>query len=154
MTDTAPTPTPTNSNTAAHVQHETVTEDIFYPEHGPRTDENPEFNKARDHLITTLGIGCHICGSKENLEAHHYGTEFAEEPNCDMDKLKAFLLEWDVHGRSAILKDTPIKDSADIRNLMILCATHHRHKDKGIHALTYPIWIMQKVAKDGVQITA
>jgi hypothetical protein len=36
---------------------------------------------------------------------------------------------------------------------MVLCETHHRAPYCGVHSITMPIWIAQRIAKPGVQIT-
>jgi hypothetical protein len=32
--------------------------------------------------------------------------------------------------------------------LMILCDVHHRHPGRGIHAVTYPAWLLDRYADD------
>jgi len=122
----------------------TITEFIYYPEHDKR-HETEEYRKNRE--ILTKQYGCYICGSKENLETHHYGCEWAEWNSTNPEKLKEFLLEFDIYGYSKKYKDKPITSPDDIRNLMVLCQKHHRHKFYGIHNMTFPIWIMQRIKK-------
>jgi len=38
-------------------------------------------------------------------------------------------------------------------NLMVLCDRHHRHREVGIHELTYPIWVAQKFIADEYHLT-
>lgn len=47
----------------------------------------------------------------------------------------------------------PIESPDDIRNLVVLCETHHRGVNKGVHDLTMPIWFPQRAVKAGVEIT-
>ncbi len=40
-------------------------------------------------------------------------------------------------------------DFADPKvNMHVLCATHHRAQDEGLHAIRYPVWIVQHYLKD------
>ena len=62
--------------TPAHVQQDTLHEAILYPEHTQRT-ESAEFRANKHHLVHELGLGCWICGSRDQLEVHHFGVEWA-----------------------------------------------------------------------------
>lgn len=47
----------------------------------------------------------------------------------------------------------PVESPDDIRNLLVLCETHHRGVDTGVHKLTFPIWLPQRAAQQGQEIT-
>ncbi len=143
---------PTNSSVEQpHVLRDDVEQVIIVPGHEPRGPGSPEFEKNRSHLIHECGYGCWTCGAKEDLEAHHI-FEWSMWPDVDPAKMQAVLKLLDFYGFSA--KDSsPISTPDDIRNLLILCSKHHRGKDNGIHTLTFPIWLVLKVLKDGIDIT-
>lgn len=129
---------------AAHKEKKTIVEYEITPKHATRT-ESDEFKKNRQILIDRIGK-CFICGTTINLQAHHYGCEWAFWNDCDKDKLKKFLLSFDIYGFSQFYRSTRTIDTPDdIRNLMLLCEKHHIEKEHGIHEMTFPMWIMQKI---------
>lgn len=131
-----------------HMVKKTIEEMIYYPEHDKR-HETETYRKNREKLVSQHG--CYICNTTKNLEAHHYGCEWAEWHNADPKKLREFLLTFDVYGLSHKIS-APLTSVDDIRNLMILCSKHHRHKLYGIHHMTFPYWIMQKIKKEDVKL--
>jgi hypothetical protein len=43
----------------------------------------------------------------------------------------------------------------DVRNMLVLCQEHHTGVDHensgtGIHQITFPVWLIQKLAKTGI----
>ncbi|UOF90748.1 hypothetical protein LSG31_00250 [Fodinisporobacter ferrooxydans] len=71
--------------------------------------------------------------------------------------MKDFVETFDVYGYGRLLKNQPITSVDDIRNMMVLCQEHHTGVDHenggsgtGIHELTFPVWLIQKLAKRGV----
>jgi hypothetical protein len=134
-----------------HVLKEMIEVDEIIPSHVDRGEASHLlFDQSRRQLLKDGHGKCFICGCTENLEAHHFGAEWCLEPDIDFDKLKEFLLLFDVYGYSAKMKDIPLTDVDDIRNLMILCTNHHIIKETGIHATVFPVWISQKLAKIGI----
>lgn len=134
-------------------EHKTIrhlTEEVITPEHVKRT-ESEEFRKNKERLKDDGHFKCYICGSTENLQVHHFGCEWSLENDCDFEKLKAFLEEWDPYGYGKLLKNKPITSVDDIRNLLVLCEYHHIHPIDGIHETTFPVWIIQKLAKQGTE---
>lgn len=131
-----------------HKSKRRITEVVIYPEHEPR-EESRLFRKNKERLIEDGHFECWVCGSTENLQVHHYGCEWSLENVCDFKKLKEFLEEWDPYGYSKTLKKKPIECVDDIRNMMVLCREHHIEVVNGIHQTTFPIWIIQKLAKKG-----
>lgn len=138
--------------TPAHEQTDTLHEDILYPEHLQRT-ESAEFRENKHHLVHDLGLGCWICGSREHLEIHHALVEWSLYASVDPAKVLETAKAFDPYGFTAADPDSPISSPDDARNLLVLCAKHHRHPYFGVHTISMPIWISQRSAKDGVQIT-
>lgn len=134
----------------SHKQEKTIKEVIIYPDHVERK-ESEEFRKCKVRLKEDCHFKCWVCGSEEQLEVHHFGCEWALEADVDFDKLKAFLEEFDPYGYGKLLKNKPITSVDDIRNMLVLCERHHRRSEDGIHETTFPIWIIQKLAKQGVE---
>lgn len=129
---------------------------VITPEHDER-NESSTFRASKKRLREDGHYECYICGSKDNLQVHHYGGAYAMANALDFKKLKAFLEEWDVYGYGKLLKNVPFIDVDDIRNCMVLCHEHHVGGTKdgsanGIHNITFPSWISQKVVKDGKEI--
>jgi len=134
-----------NNEVARH-----LTEFVIYPEHTKR-EESEEFKKNKERLKEDGHYKCWICGSTENLQVHHFGCEWALAKDCDFEKLKEFCEEFDPYGYGRLLKNKPITSVDDIRNLLVLCEKHHIEKLYGIHEITFPIWIIQKLAKKGIE---
>ena len=125
-----------------------LTEIVIYPDHEKR-EETSEFRKSKERLKEDGHFTCWVCGAKEGLQVHHFGCEWSLENVCDFDKLKAFVEEWDPYGYGKTLKSKPITSSDDIRNMLVLCREHHIEVVNGIHQTTFPIWIIQRLAKKG-----
>ena len=69
-------------------------------------------------------------------------------------KLKEFCEEWDPYGYGKLLRNKTMTSADDVRNMLVLCLQHHLGGTKngaanGIHEITFPAWIVQKVAKHG-----
>jgi hypothetical protein len=137
--------------TAAHEQHETLHQDVLYPEHVQRT-ESEEFRRNKHHLVHELQLGCWICAGRTQLEVHHFACEWALWEDADPAKVLKTTRLIDPYGFTALNPNAPIASPDDARNLMVLCEKHHRAPYFGVHTITMPIWIAQKVAKDGVEI--
>ena len=151
------------TDVAAHDQVETFREDVVYPAHAQRT-ESPEFGRNKRQLVQKLDLPCFVCGSRDAREVHHYIVEWAMWDEADPDKVLEVAHHFDIYGFAEKMGDQPIQSPDDVRNLMVLCGSHsldgqviegghHRGVDCGIHRLTFPTWIGQKIAKAGVTIT-
>lgn len=123
-----------------HEVHETLSVDIFYPDHEPRT-ASPTFERTRHHLINVLDTPCWICGTKEAREVHHFHVEWADSEAVDWVKMRSLHPDF---SWSTFTKPEHFVDSE--YNMMVLCKHHHTGKDHGIHMLPYPVWIMQRHA--------
>lgn len=140
--------------TEAHEIIRHLTEIVITPEHAERT-ESAEFRRNKERLKEDGHYKCWICGTTENLQVHHM-AEWMFANIVDFAKLKAFVEEWDIYGYGRLLKNKPITSVDDIRCLVTLCQRHHTgvdHSDgnggTGIHNLTFPAWLIQKLAKEG-----
>lgn len=129
-------------------EHIEVKESV--PEHQERKP-SAEFERNRKKLIQD-GHTCYICGCNEGLEAHHYFAEWCLASEIDYDKLKEESERFDIHGYSSKMKDIPINSVDDIRNLMLLCKKHHTASLTGIHETVHPVWIAQKLVKNGTKV--
>lgn len=145
-----------------HTNRRTLQEIAAYPEHGPR-DTDPYygvFHAARHHLVDVLGVGCwiggatktdlaeglpdgHRCAGAKQLEAHHATAEFAGLTEIDWRKVAADFPEVGIHSDEDFLRFAEGEGS-----LTILCDRHHRGSNQGIHSITYPIWLLDRYAKD------
>jgi hypothetical protein len=145
--------------TPSHEQKDTIHEDVLYPEHVQRT-ASAEFERNRHTLLKKLGLKCWMCDPdsplkcsvEKPLEVHHL-HEWALWPDLDPEKVADALMVFDPYGFSHQMHGKPVESPDDIRNLLVLCETHHRGIDTGVHKLTFPIWLPQRAAKPGVQIT-
>ena len=139
---------------AEHDETRRFLECVITPDHENRT-ESPDFRFAKDKLRSDGIYECWVCGCKEKLQLHHYGAEWSLAKTVDFIVLKKFLEEWDVYGYGKKLKNKPITTVDDIRNMMWLCAEHHTGINNtigngtGVHSMTFPIFIAQKLAKKG-----
>ncbi|SPF51236.1 conserved hypothetical protein [Candidatus Desulfosporosinus infrequens] len=137
----------------AHEMKRTLHEVIIDPNTIERT-ESAEFRKSKARLKEDGHYFCYICGTTEDLQSHHQ-AEWMFSSIINFDKLKTFVEEWDIYGYGRLLKNQPLTTVDDVRCLVCLCQSHHTgvdHEDggsgTGIHDMTFPSWIMQKLAKD------
>ena len=133
---------------AAHVERRTITEVFIDPDHAQRK-ESAQFRKSKERLKEDGHYHCYVCGSTGNLQVHHRAAEWMFDNVVDYAKLKEFCEEWDIYGYGRLLKSRPIESVDDIRNQMVLCLKHHVGKGTGIHEMSFPAWIIQKLAKAG-----
>lgn len=141
----------------------TLHEIAHYPPHGPRSgDPNYRlFHAARRHLIDKLGVGCwiggatkteivaglpadHLCYGAKGLEAHHHIAEQAGLNAIDWEKVATDFPKLGIHS------DQEFREAAESEHgLMILCSKHHRGPYHGIHAITEPVWKLDRYAREG-----
>ena len=134
-----------------HIQEDTIQEYSFYPEHEMRV-ESAEFKKSKERLKKDGNYQCWICGTTEKCESHHI-LEWAFSNDLSMDKATEILKTLDFYGynNSDEFKDKPLDSLDSVRNQLILCDNHHRHKLCGLHHLSFPLWLSQKSCKDGLE---
>jgi len=143
------------ADVAQHAETRTLHEIVITPEHAERA-ESAEFRAAKERLRADGHYRCYVCGATEQLQVHHFAVEWSLEGAADFAKFKAFIEEWDPYGYGRLLRNQPIASVDDIRNMLVLCQSHHTGVDHadggsgtGIHEITFPAWIIQKLAKDG-----
>ena len=130
-----------------HAQTRELKETIEYPTHVQRGAESDEF-EANKRAIIAAGNGCWICGGTAEstgapLEGHHYNVEWALINSLDLSKVQKYFP--DVTDLQTFL------DSKE--NLIILCAKHHRAPEYGVHTVTMPAWVAQRLQLDGWDLT-
>jgi hypothetical protein len=116
--------------TPEHAEERRLEEIDFYMDHPKRT-ESKAFRKIKEQFHKQ-GAKCFIDNGfcEGPIEIHHKVVEWSAGTEVDFERVK---------------KDYPSLENPDtIANMMPLCSKHHRGKFHGIHAITYPIWILQK----------
>jgi hypothetical protein len=153
---------PENVQAVPHLEVRTLREVVAYPPHAPR-ESDPHyaiFRHAQHHLIYGLGVGCwiggatltqikahlpagHRCAGATQLEAHHAVGEFAGLSMLDWQKVAQDFPQAGLHSDEDFLSFAQSEGG-----LMVLCDVHHRHVGKGIHAVTYPAWLLDRYARE------
>ena len=123
-----------------HEQRETLTVDVFYPDHPPRT-ESQQFRRTKHQLIVLEDRPCWACGTREKREVHHMIVEWADADAVDWSEGSRIRQEhpdfdWASFREPADFVDSPY-------NMRVLCEKHHRARDHGIHMLPFPNWQIQ-----------
>ena len=144
------------SDVAEHAQRRTLHEVVITPDHAQRT-ESAEFRASKARLTADGHHTCWVCGTGDNIQIHHYGLEWSLQSVADFTALKEYCETFDVYGYGRLLKNQPITTADDVRNMMALCAEHHigvDHADggsgTGIHEITFPAWLAQKLCEGSV----
>lgn len=132
-----------------HISTKNLVETIVIPEH-PERKETTEFSKSKKRLREDGHYKCWICGCEENLQVHHFFVPHSLQNTCNFTELNKICCEWDIYGYGRVMSNTPIKSVDDIRNMMVLCREHHTGGKSdgvanGIHNITFPTWIAQKL---------
>jgi len=159
-----------------HEKRDTLTEDVFYPAHPPRTESTTfKHTKAAGHKTR---LPCAISGQVVGTEYHHLFCEWAFTGGVDWVKVKSIALgEVTVLPVLDLTTDQPTDETfaaehslvwmlcklAEARgfdwhafdpakpetfidsmeNMLVLHAKFHRHRDHGIHEMSFPEWIFQ-----------
>lgn len=136
-----------------HVVTKTLTEIVMIPQHGLRK-ESREFRQTKKKLKQDGHQECWVCKKMEDLDVHHFCCEWSLQKNVDFDKLKETCEIFDIYGYAKQMIDIPMRSVDDIRNAMVLCREHHMDyadgSKNGIHDVSFPVWISQKVCKEGL----
>lgn len=133
-----------------HLMRRSITEVEVIPEHDER-NASAEYLRNRKQLIEDDKVCCLMCGTRENLEAHH-AAEWAEWNAVCPKKLSKLLVQLDFHGYGHLLKDEIIDSPDHIANLCVLCRRDHRERGFGIHNTTGVVWMARLVKKDDVDV--
>jgi len=137
-----------------HVQTITIKTVMVIPSHSHRS-ESPEFRKTKQTLRKDGNLSeCWLCGSKQELEVHHFFAEWCEGSIIDFEVLKDLCNKFDIYGYAKKNQNAEITSIDTILQMMTLCKSHHTGTDStdggsptGIHELPFGEWILQKVAK-------
>lgn len=143
------------SEVPAHPIVRHLVEIVNDPAHAQRT-ESEEFRRSKARLKADGHYRCYVCGTTEHIEIHHYGAEWMFAPVVDFAKLQAFCEDWDPYGYGRLLRHVPMTSVDDVRNCLALCHEHHLSGAEdgaanGIHNITFPAWISQKLVKAGAE---
>lgn len=144
--------------TQAHELRETLTVDVLTPSHADRVT-TPLFRHTKQALLAS-DPRCWICGQTaeelgQPLEAHHAGIErsFAEG-DLDWDRVRADFPHHDWSKFDPANPYTFVDDMSPVTGQgLLLCKQHHTGKGTGIHTLPWPLFLLQRYLKDGVQFT-
>ena len=125
-----------------HLVKDTWETELYYPDHKQRT-ESSLYRHNHHHLIVVEKRGCYVCHRRQHLETHHFHCEWAFANAVDWDRMKAIHpgFAWDTFHAASDFIDS-------VYNLLVLCAEHHRHKDRGIHCMPFPLWQAQRFVRD------
>lgn len=147
----------------------TLLEDAFYPPHDPRK-ASPTYTATHHRLVVEMDEPCWVCGIRHSdavkitdvaeqrkwqLETHHAELEWAAEAAFDTDhpqnSYAAEMLARLTADHAEIMADpVNLREWLDSEgNMLILCATHHRGAGTGVHAITYPVWKLQRYQVSG-----
>ena len=163
--------------TAEHEKKDTLSEDVFYPDHDHPRSESPTFKKtkAAGHA---QNLPCCISGHTEKTEYHHVFCEWAFSDAVDWKTVKGVatgeitrlpvldphtdLPTGDTYPANLSLlyiivqlvkargfdwqtfdPDKPEAFIDSMANMLVLHEKYHRHKDHGIHAMSFPEWLFQ-----------
>lgn len=112
-----------------HDMFRTLHEVIHYPTHEQR-EESEEFREVKKSLHAE-GVKCFIDNGRCEgaLEVHHNIIEWATSNEIDWEKVEKEMGFHSVDSR---------------KQMLVLCAKHHRGKGTGIHECSFPAWILQK----------
>jgi hypothetical protein len=152
--------------TETHEEKLTLAVDVEIPGHAPRGSATPLFIRTKKILVERVGGRCFICNGTEAeigapLKAHHFPVERSLATAWDWPKFIADCRagKWGVYAQAFHWEgfdpvSDPYKFVDDMRvNGLLLCAKHHRGADEGIHGLPHPLWIWQKYAPEGYEMS-
>lgn len=158
----------------------TLSEDVLYPPHVPRT-ETPAYKAIHKKMVVDEDRPCLVCGVRNSdlqdatrrddpainpygakaNETHHAKIEWALANAIDLTKFNkrvrpgmlAHTGDQETFGHDFTQQE--LLDFVDHSpyNLWVLCDICHRHKGMGIHALTGPIWGVRDLLIDGYNLT-
>ena len=139
-----------------HARNVTLHELEIYPAHIARDEVSDNtFRNSVKKMREDGNDYCIVCGTKEKIEYHHCFCEDSFANIADFQKLKEVAEKFDFYGYAEKMKDIPITEVSDIRNLWGLCEMHHVGVNSiknstngvGIHALSAPMFFIQMVCK-------
>lgn len=79
------------TTTKTHETRRTLAEDVFYPDHEPRT-ESPTFRASKRVMKAAGGYVCAVCGDDQAIESHHRFFEWAFSHAIDWKWIRGVAL--------------------------------------------------------------
>ncbi len=159
-----------------HELKETLSEDVYYPDHEART-ESPTFRATKRDMDAAGMNVCAVCGDTDKVQWHHRFIEWAFANAVDWEWIKGVATnQIDTMWSHTLQKVVPIPklhliwdmirltpnfdweafDPAKPEqfvdspaNMWPLCELHHIAKTHGIHMESFPIWVVQSCLKKG-----
>lgn len=153
-----------------HETRRTLSEDVFYPDHEPRT-ESAIFRASKREMKAEGGYVCAICGDEEKVESHHRFFEWAYSHAVNFAWIRDVALNktdvmhshklgrvvpipkkhpvWDLirltqgFDWEAFSPEHPETFVDSVWNQLPLCELHHRGKNHGRHEESDPVWNVQ-----------
>ena len=136
---------------ARHVLAASMAFRVWYPAHEARA-ESATYRASRKALIEDdPDACCRVCGSKHNLETHHFYVEWAFANAVDWDKMRELHPSFDW---ASFKEPEDFVDSVYNLSPGVLCRKHHRLHAFGIHNLPYPVWLEQRHKPDDWRFAA
>ena len=152
-----------------HEERRRLDERAFYPVHDVRT-ESSAYTRVRRAMIEEEDQPCRVCGVRAStvgsrranvygataLEAHHHVIEWAHAEAIDLGRFNelvvAGLRERDggKYGKRFSRGEMLAWIDHDRDNLWVLCDVHHRHAWFGVHAISGPVWGVQRLLRGEV----
>lgn len=149
--------------------HRKLDERAFYPKHDLRK-ESPEYARVHHAMVHDEDLPCEICGVRNStlrrrtknpfrasqLETHHATIEWALANIVSLELFQRHVIDPlavlhpEKYRRHFTKTEMRAWIDHDRDNLMVLCDVHHRHKWVGVHAITGPVWIAQRVLEPRV----
>ncbi len=161
----------------------TLTEDVFYPPHPPRT-ASALYSQTHHQLVAIQDEPCAVCGVRNStlrdtthnrvgakaLETHHALIEWAGANAIDWDKLAADHPDLKTLGQLALAYHTHLLvngsfsgtlDPAVVtafvdspEQMLVICDVHHRAAKAGVHMISGPVWELQRYERGDWSFTA
>lgn len=125
-----------------HEQKQTLTVDVFVPDHPDRTASAIFASTRRELIEHNPGACCYICGSRDDLELHHQLIEWCDAGAVDWEKVKKDVPDFLWETFDPAKPETFIDSKWNAK--LVLCKKHHTGKDHGIHMLPEPLWRLQR----------
>jgi len=166
---------PPASSHGAHLVARVLREAVNYPAHAPRT-ATAAYRRAHHQLVVARDLPCLVCGVRQStlhdpaanphgataMETRHHVVEWALTNAIDLAKFNARIVaahrarrpDDPKYARDFTQAEMEAWIDHDPDNLWVLCDRCHRSPQRGIHALTYPIWTAQDLVRDGYELTS
>lgn len=159
---------PAVDSQAPHLVTRTIHEEVWVPEHMPRTS-TAAYRRIHHQMVVIEDRPCLVCGVRNStlhdptqnrydataIETHHHIVEWSLANCISLDKFNARIVAR-LHAEGKPGYEQPFTEAEmlawidhDRDNLWPLCNVHHRGVHAGIHYITDPIWSAQDLIKEG-----